>query len=229
MLATKMRPSFVLADLPYAENALEPVISAATVSLHYGKHHAGYVAKLNQLVEGTPYAGESLETVILMAANDTGAKAIFDNAAQVWNHDFYWHSMRPGSGPPDGEIKGALERDFGGEIPLREALAEAATRQFGSGWVWLVIGEDGRLDIVTTSNADTPFAWGRVPLIAIDVWEHAYYFDYQNRRADYVAAWLDKLVDWRFADKNLRSLERNRHMLAGRRRVTPPDLTSLSV
>ena len=209
MLETRTKPSFDLGDLPYAENALEPMISAGTVSLHHGKHHAGYVAKLNELVEGTPYAGRPLAAVVVGAAKDAQAKAIFDNAAQIWNHDFYWRSMRPGGGdPPKGQIKSALDRDFGGEKQVREALAKAAADRFGSGWVWLVARKDGRLEVTSTGNADTPFAWGKVPLLTIDVWEHAYYLDYQNRRADYVAAWLDNLVDWRFADENFCSLER---------------------
>jgi Fe-Mn family superoxide dismutase len=209
MLEARTTPSFVLGDLPYAESALEPLISARTLSLLHGKHHAGYVAKLNELVEGTPYAGQPLEAVVVGAAKDAQAKAIFDNAAQIWNHDFYWRSMRPrGGGPPEGRIKSALDRDIGGEAQVREAFAAAAGR-FGSGWAWLAARKDGRLEVTTTGNADTPLASGKLPLLAIDLWEHAYYLDYQNRRADYVAAWLDKLVDWRFADENLRLLRRN--------------------
>lgn len=207
MLETKTKPSFVLAKLPYAENALEPLISARTVALHYGKHHAGYVAKLNELVDGTHYAGQTLEAVVVGAAKDKEAKAIFHNAAQIWNHDFYWRSMRPdGGGSPDGRLKTALDRDFGGEKQVRAALAKAAVELFGSGWAWLVARKDGGLEVTATGDADTPMAWGMVPLLAIDVWEHAYYLDYQNRRADYVTAWLDKLVDWRFAEENLRAL-----------------------
>jgi Fe-Mn family superoxide dismutase len=209
MPETKTKPNFVLDELPYAENALEPLISAATLSLHHGKHHAGYVARLNELVDGTRYAGQPLEAVVVGAAKDAQAKEIFDNAAQIWNHNFYWRSMRPGGGnPPEGRIKSALDRDFGGERQVRDALAKAAADRFGSGWVWLVARKDGRLEVTSTGNADTPLAWGKVPLLTIDVWEHAYYLDYQNRRADYVAAWLDKLVDWRFADDNLCSLDR---------------------
>jgi Fe-Mn family superoxide dismutase len=210
VLQNKTKPSFVLGELPYAENALEPLISAGTLALHHGKHHAGYVTKLNELVDGTSYAGQPLEAVVVGAAKDAQAKAIFDNAAQVWNHDFYWRSMRPGGGdPPEGRIKSALERDLGGEAEVREAFAKSAADRFGSGWVWLVARKDGRIEVAATGNADTPLTWGKVPLLAIDVWEHAYYLDYHNRRADYVAAWLSKLVDWRFADQNLRAMQRS--------------------
>jgi superoxide dismutase, Fe-Mn family len=202
------KPSFVLGKLPYAENALEPLISARTVALHYRKHHAGYVANLNDLVDGTDFAGQSLKAVIMGSAKDPAATAIFDSAAQVWNHDFYWRSMRPGGGDrPQGRIKSALDRDFGGEGQFHAALANAATSRFGSGWAWLVARASGRLEVTATGNADTPLACGKVPLLVIDVWEHAYYLDYENRRADYVAAWLDNLVDWRFADQNFRAMQ----------------------
>jgi superoxide dismutase, Fe-Mn family len=198
---------FVLAPLPYPENALEPLISARTLALHHGKHHAGYVAKLNELVAGTRYAGQTLEAIILATAKDAKATAIFNNAAQIWNHDFLWRSMRPaGGGAPEGRIKTALARDFGSDARLHESFAKAAAGQFGSGWVWLVAGKDGRLEVTATSNADTPLTEGKVALLTIDVWEHAYYLDYQNRRADYVAAWLEKLVNWRFAEENLGAL-----------------------
>ncbi len=165
---------------------------------------------MNELTDGTRYAGQPLEAIVVSAAKYVQAKAIFDNAAQNWNHTFYWHSMRPGGGgPPEGRIKSALDRDFGGERQVRNALAKAAVDRFGSGWIWLVARKDGRLEITSTGNAETPLVWGKVPLLAIDVWEHAYYLDYQNRRVDYVAAWLDKLIDWKFADENLRSVGRN--------------------
>ena len=210
MPETMTKAKFVLADLPYAETALEPQISARTLALHHGKHHAGYVARLNELVEGTVYAVLSLEGVVVGAAKDPHAKAIFDNAAQAWNHDFHWHSMRPGGGgPPEGRIRAALERDIGDEGQVREAFAKVAADRFGSGWVWLAARKDGRLEVTATGNADTPLMWGKAPLLAIDVWEHAYYLDYQNRRADYVAAWLDKLADWRFAEANLRALRQD--------------------
>ncbi len=208
MDGTALIPSFALAALPYAENALEPVISAAAVSLHYNKHHAGYVAQLNDLTEGTHYAGLPLQAVLLSSAKDPQARSIFKNAAQVWNHDFFWRSMRAdGGGPLTGALKIAVDRDFGGEEPFRHAFAQAAMDRFGSGWVWLVAKKNGRLQILTTANADTPRTSEKmVPLLALDVWEHAYYPDYQNRRADYVAGWLAKLADWRFAEENLSAL-----------------------
>jgi superoxide dismutase, Fe-Mn family len=181
---------------------LEPVISARTLSFHHGKHHAGYVAKLNELVDGTPYAGRPLDEVVMRTAKDPTAKLIFNNAAQAWNHDFYWRSMQPkGGGIPGGALGGAIERDFNGLAEFRAAFAKAATGEFGSGWAWLVAGKDGKLKIAATDDADTPIVRGEKPLLTIDVWEHAYYLDYQNRRPDYIAAWLDKLVNWEFAEK----------------------------
>lgn len=201
-VAMSPKPGFILPKLPYNEDALEPVISGRTVAFHYGHHHAAYVAKLNSLVEGTAYAGLPLEDVVIRAATDAGAQAIFNNAAQAWNHDFYWKSMRPkGGGVPTGKLKSAVERDFGGVKEFRDAFAKAAAGQFGSGWAWLVAGS-GKLKIVVTSDAGTPLTQGERPLLALDVWEHAYYLDYQNRRPDHIAAWLGKLVDWRFAETN---------------------------
>src|SRR3954471_4487023 len=186
-------PRVALPELPYADDALEPVISSRTVSFHYGHHHAGYVANLNSLAFGTPYAGLSLEDVIQRAAKDPAATAIFNNAAQAWNHEFYWKSMRPkGGGVPTGKLKSCIERDFGTIKEFRDSFTKAAASQFGSGWVWLTVDRKGKLDVVTTRNADTPLTSGVTPLLAIDLWEHAYYLDYQSRRPDYVAAWLAK-------------------------------------
>ena len=199
----KAKPSFVLPKLPFADNALEPVISAKTISYHYGKHHAAYVDKLNELVAGTPYESMPLVEVVKKSARQEKDKAIFNNAAQAWNHDFYWHSMAPAGGEPAGKIKDALQSSFGGVKEFKEAFAKAAVAQFGSGWAWLVKGADGKLKIATTSNADTPIAHGETPLLTADVWEHAYYLDYQNRRPDHVKAWLDRLANWAFAEKNL--------------------------
>ena len=208
MLESKAKPSFSLLKLPYEENALEPVISARTLLFHHGKHHAGYVAKLNELVEGTPYSGRPLDEVVTRTAKDPAAKSIFNNAAQAWNHDFYWRSMRPkGGGKPGGTLGGAIERDFGGLAEFRTAFAKAAAGEFGSGWAWLVADKDGRLKIVATDDADTPIVRGEKPLLTIDVWEHAYYLDYQNRRPDYIAAWLDKLINWEFAERNFGSAD----------------------
>jgi Fe-Mn family superoxide dismutase len=195
---------FGLPKLPYAENALEPVISARTISFHYAKHHAGYVDALNKLVEGTPFAGRSLEEIVLQSAKDPNATAVFHNAAQVWNHNLYWLSMAAnGGGEPAGNLKRAIESDFGTFKDFRAAFTKAAVGEFGSGWVWLIVNRAGKLEIAVTADADTPLTDGKTPLIALDVWEHAYYLDFQNRRADYIAAWLDKLVDWRFAERNL--------------------------
>ena len=199
----KAKPSFVLPKLPFAENALEPVISARTISFHYGKHHATYVDKLNELVAGTPYESMPLVEVVKKSARQEKDKAIFNNAAQAWNHDFYWHSMAANGGEPSGRIKDALQSSFGGVKEFKEAFAKAAVAQFGSGWAWLVKGADGKLKIATTSNADTPIAHGETALLTADVWEHAYYLDYQNRRPDHVKAWLDRLANWAFAENNL--------------------------
>ena len=199
----KAKQSFVLPKLPFAENALEPVISAKTIAYHYGKHHAAYVDKLNELVAGTPYESMSLVEVVKKSARQEKDKAIFNNAAQAWNHDVYWHSMAAKGGEPSGKIKDALQSSFGGVKEFKEAFAKAAVAQFGSGWAWLVKGADGKLKIATTSNADTPIAHGETPLLTADVWEHAYYLDYQNRRPDHVKAWLDRLANWAFAEKNL--------------------------
>lgn len=201
----KAKAPFSLPKLPYADDALAPVISANTISFHYGKHHATYVKVLNELIAGTPYEGLSLEEIVVRAAGDkdAAAKKIFNNAAQAWNHEFYWHSMTPKGGAPAAKIKEALDKSFGGLDAFKKAFSLAAVGQFGSGWAWLVKGKDGALEIQTTSNADTPIAHGGTPLLVADVWEHAYYLDFQNRRPDHIAAWLDKLANWSFAEENL--------------------------
>ncbi len=194
---------FTLPPLPYPEDALSPAISARTIGFHYGKHHQGYVSKLNELVAGTPLAEQSLEAVIKATAGKVDQSAIFNNAAQVWNHTFYWNSLRPkGGGKPSGAMAELIEKSFGNHDKFKAELAKAATSQFGSGWAWLI--KDGDKLIVTkTGNADTPIAHDQKPLLTIDVWEHAYYLDYQNRRADYVTAVLDNLINWDFAAQNL--------------------------
>ncbi len=202
MLMTK-DAIITLPPLPYPENALEPVISARTVSFHYGKHHAGYVNTLNQLIEDTTYAGRPLEEIVQQTAQAPKAETIFHNAAQVWNHNFYWLSMAgKGGGEPSGKLKRAIDSDFGHFADFRKDFTKAAVGEFGSGWVWLIVNREGKLEIIVTSNADTPLTNGKKPLITLDLWEHAYYLDFQNRRADYIASWFDKLVDWRFAEKN---------------------------
>jgi superoxide dismutase, Fe-Mn family len=192
-----------LPPLPYAENALDPVISARTIGFHYGKHHQGYLNNLNKLVAEGEYAGLSLEDIVRASAGKPEAAAVFNNAAQVWNHSFYWKSLRPdGGGEPPAALKARLDTDFGGVEACRKELAAAATSQFGSGWAWLV-EEGGKLKVVKTGNAETPLSGGARPLLTLDVWEHAYYLDYQNRRADYVQAILDRLINWEFALENL--------------------------
>ena len=193
----------VLPPLPWAEGALAPVISANTISFHYGKHHQGYVTNLNKLTGGTPFADQSVEQIVRATAGKVDQAAIFNNAAQVWNHTFYWQSLRPnGGGEPPAALKAKMEASFGSVAACREELTKAATSQFGSGWAWLVADGDA-LKVVKTGNADTPLTGAMRPLVTIDVWEHAYYLDYQNRRADYVAAVLDKLINWEFALQNL--------------------------
>ncbi|WP_228125229.1 superoxide dismutase [Candidatus Methylospira mobilis] len=188
--------------LPYAENALEPVISANTIGFHYGKHHKGYVDNLNKLVAGTEYADLTLEKIITATAGRADKAAIFNNAAQIWNHTFYWNSLKPkGGGEPPAALKQKIEASFGSVDACKKELAAAAVSQFGSGWAWLVLDGD-RLKVIKTANADTPLTTGMKPLLAIDVWEHAYYLDYQNRRADYVNAVLDRLLNWEFASTN---------------------------
>lgn len=192
-----------LPPLPYAENALEPVISANTLGFHYGKHHKTYVENLNKLIAGTELADLPLEKIIEAVSGKPDKAAVFNNAAQVWNHSFYWKSLRPkGGGEPPAALKQKIEAAFGSVDACKKELASAATTQFGSGWAWLV-QEGATLKVVKTANADLPTGAGVKPLLTIDVWEHAYYLDYQNRRADYVSAVLEKLINWEFAAENL--------------------------
>ncbi len=195
--------AFTLPELPYAKNALEPHISAQTLDFHHGKHHNAYVTNLNKLIEGTDLANESLEDIILKTAKDDSKAGIFNNAAQVWNHTFYWHSMKPsGGGTPSGELADKINADFGSFDKFAEAFKQAGATQFGSGWAWLVLGKDGKLEVVKTPNAVVPFVNGQTPLLTMDVWEHAYYLDYQNKRPDYIETFLSKLVNWEFAASN---------------------------
>jgi Fe-Mn family superoxide dismutase len=192
--------------LPYEQNALAPVISANTLSFHYGKHHKTYVDTLNKLVAGTEFADLRLEDIVKSSAHQTDQSAIFHNAAQAWNHDFYWKSLSPkGGGEPPLALKKMIDASFGSVEQCKKEISAAAVGQFGSGWAWLV--QDGeKLKVIKTSDADTPLSDGPKPLLTVDVWEHAYYLDYQNRRQDYVNALLDKLLNWAFAAGNL---ERN--------------------
>ena len=194
---------FELPALPWAENALDPVISARTIGFHYGKHHQGYLNNLNRLTAGTEYADMSLEQVVTATAGKADMVAIFNNAAQTWNHTFYWNSLTPkGGGTPPAGLKTRMADSFGDMETCLAELTAAATGRFASGWAWLV-ADGGVLKVMNTMNADTPLSLGLTPLLTIDVWEHAYYLDYQNRRADYVKAVLEKLVNWEFAAANL--------------------------
>lgn len=198
-----MSAPFSLPPLPYADNALEPLISANTISFHYGKHHKAYVDNLNKLVEGKDLAQLSLEDIIKKSAGNADMAGVFNNAAQIWNHTFYWNSLKPnGGGKPTGAIAAAIDRDLGGYDKFKADFANAALTQFGSGWAWLV-ADAGTLKIVKTGNAEVPFTKGLKPLLTIDVWEHAYYLDYQNLRAKYAETLIDKLLNWDFANANL--------------------------
>ena len=186
--------AFELPPLPYAQDALDPYISAETLEYHYGKHHATYVANLNKLTADTDLADKSLEAVIAEADGP-----LFNNAAQVWNHNFYWNCLQPhGGGVPKGDLAAKIDSAFGSFDNFKKDFANAAVTQFGTGWAWLVV-DGSALKIVKTGDADVPFTKGQKPLLTIDVWEHAYYLDYQDRRADYVNALIDKLMNWNFA------------------------------
>jgi superoxide dismutase, Fe-Mn family len=189
--------SFTLPELPYAKDALAPHISAETLEFHHGKHHNAYVTNLNKLIDGKPEAAKKLEEIILAADGP-----LFNNAAQVWNHTFYWHCLKPGGGgEPRGKLAEAIQRDFGSFAKFKEELTAAAVGQFGSGWAWLVL-ERGKLLITKTSNADLPMKHNQTALLTIDVWEHAYYVDYRNARPNYVAKVIDHLFNWDFAAEN---------------------------
>ncbi|MHB1354467.1 MAG: superoxide dismutase [Anaerolineae bacterium] len=197
------KSTIMLPMLPFAENALEPVISANTISFHYGKHHKTYVDNLIKFIVGTEFADLPLEKIIASTAGRADKAAIFNNAAQIWNHTFYWNSLKPrGGGEPPTALKIMIEASFGSLEACVKEFAGAAVSQFGSGWAWLVLA-DGKLKVVKTANAEMPAATSMKPLLTIDVWEHAYYLDYQNRRADYVNAVLGKLINWEFALQNV--------------------------
>ena len=198
-----MSAPFKLTPLPWDEGALEPVISARTIGLHYGKHHAAYAKKLNELVAGTRFADMPLEQVIAASVGGEDTKKIFNNAAQTWNHAFFWNSLAPrAGGEPTKALARQIEETFGGYAQFKEKFSQAATDTFGSGWAWLV-ARGGKLEILSTSNAGTPLTMGATPLLTIDVWEHAYYIDYENRRPEFVGAVIDKLLNWNFAAEQL--------------------------
>lgn len=190
--------SFELPSLPYAIDALEPHLSAKTLELHHGKHHQAYVDKLNNAIEGTSLSDRSLEDIVQSQSGD-----LFNNAAQIWNHSFFWNCLSPeGGGKPAGALAGVIERDFGSLDDFKRDLAEAATSEFGSGWAWLVVGADGKTHVLSTTDAETPIRRFQVPLLTLDMWEHAYYVDYHNEKDRYVGAYLDHLVNWTFAERN---------------------------
>jgi Fe-Mn family superoxide dismutase len=194
---------FQLPPLPWDENALDPVVSARTIGFHYGAHHLTYVKKLNELVAGTNYAQLPLERIITETAGSAERKKIFNNAAQVWNHTFFWNCMRPrGGGEPKGKLADRINAELGGFPTFREKFVQAAVDCFGSGWAWLA-ERNGKLEIMATSNADNPMTHGATPLFTVDVWEHAYYLDYQNKRQAFVEAVVDKLANWDFAQSQL--------------------------
>ena len=194
---------FQLPALPYADDALAPYITANTISYHYGKHHNAYVTNLNKLIEGSDLASRSLEEIIRSSAGQADKAGLFNNAAQVWNHTFYWHSLAPnGGGKPSGEIADLIDKSFGDYDTFKKEFSAAAATQFGSGWAWLVKDGDS-LKILKTGNAETPITQDVKPLLTLDVWEHAYYLDYQNARPKYIETMIDSLLNWSFASDNL--------------------------
>jgi superoxide dismutase, Fe-Mn family len=195
-------PQGKLTNLPFSPEALEPYISRTTIEFHYGKHHRAYVEKTNELIRNTKYAELPLEQIIVQTAGVADKAVLFNNAAQVWNHDFYWQSLKPGGSKAEGELLKKITASFNSLDNLNRELSNAAMAQFGSGWVWLIL-EGDKLKVVKTGNADNPLVAGQKPILTIDVWEHAYYLDYQNRRADYVKAVVDHLLNWEFAASNL--------------------------
>ncbi len=203
-LARAQTAPFTLKALPYKDDALSPVISANTIGFHYGKHHATYVQNLNNLLANDDLKSQPLVEIIKSTATNSTKAGVFNNAAQVWNHDFYWDSMAPkGGGKPGAKLAELIDKSFGDFEKFKTAFSAAAVGQFGSGWAWLC-AEGDKLTIRRTGNADTPvYVAGVKPLLTVDVWEHAYYLDYQNRRADYVNAVIDRLLNWDFAEKNL--------------------------
>jgi Fe-Mn family superoxide dismutase len=195
---------FELPTLPYAKNALAPHISENTMNYHYGKHHQAYVTNLNNLIVGTDLEKKSLEDIIKISANDKTKAGIFNNSAQVWNHTFYWHSMKPnGGGKPNGTVLKKIESDFGSYENFINEFKNAGATQFGSGWAWLVL-DNNKLKVVKTGNAETPLTTSAKPLMTMDVWEHAYYLDFQNARPTYIDTFLNHLVNWDFVAENLK-------------------------
>ena len=199
--------TFQLPPLPYAKTALEPHMSEKTFNFHHEKHHQAYVTNLNKLIEGTAMEKKSLEELIALSAGDATKAGTFNNAAQVWNHTFFWNSMTPnGGGKPSGSLAEKIDETFGSLDKFKEEFKTAATTQFGSGWAWLVATKDGKLKVTKTANAETPITKDETPLLTCDVWEHAYYLDFQNRRPDFVDTFLNHLANWEFAAKNYKTI-----------------------
>ncbi|HSJ56946.1 MAG TPA: superoxide dismutase [Anaerolineae bacterium] len=197
--------AFELPPLPYPADALEPHMSAQTFSFHHGKHHKAYVDNLNKLIAGTDLENKPLEEIIRLTADDPSKVGVFNNGAQVWNHTFYWNCMKPnGGGQPAGNLARMIDQSFGGYGQFAEQFKNTAVGRFGSGWGWLVL-DNGELKVVSTMNAGNPLTANQVPLLTVDVWEHAYYLDYQNRRPDFVQTFLDQMVNWDFVAENLRT------------------------
>jgi len=196
--------SIILPELPYEKNALEPHISAKTLDFHYGKHHNAYVVNLNKLVQDSDLDKAELEDIIKASAGKADMAGVFNNSAQVWNHTFYWHCMKNGGGgAPTGDLARQIDSAFGSFADFSEKFKTAAITQFGSGWAWLVLNSSGKLDIMKTANADTPMVHGAKALLTVDVWEHAYYLDYQNLRPGYVDTFINNLINWDFVAENL--------------------------
>jgi len=193
-----------LPALPYEQNALEPIISEKTIQFHYGKHHNAYVENTNKLIAGTEFENMDLVEIIKKAAKDDSKKGLFNNAAQVWNHSFYWQCIKPsGGGTPTGKIAELINQKFGNFDNFAAEFKNAGMTQFGSGWAWLVLNSDGTLDIRKTANAETPLTYDCKPLLTVDVWEHAYYLDYQNKRPEYLDKYINNLINWDFVNSNL--------------------------
>lgn len=191
-------------ELPFTKDALEPYISSKTLDFHYGKHHNAYVVNTNKLLENHALKDKTLEEIIESTAGDSSQAGLFNNAAQVWNHTFYWNSIKPkGGGQPTGKIADRINKDLGGYDKFVASFQTAGVGQFGSGWAWLVVNKNGKLEVTKTANADTPLAHGLKPVLTMDVWEHAYYLDYQNRRPDYVKSFMENLINWDFANSNI--------------------------
>lgn len=196
--------TITLPNLPYSDDALTPHISQETLNFHHGKHHKAYVDNLNKLIADTDLANKDLEEIIKISADNPSQAGIFNNAAQIYNHTFYWNSMKPnGGGQPTGKIADKINEDFGSYEEFAKQFANAGATQFGSGWAWLVLNENNKLEIIKTANAATPITGNKKPLITMDVWEHAYYLDFQNARPKYIETFLNNLINWDFANQNL--------------------------